>query len=166
MAIVFQEIYDRLRGRLIVNMRRIDDEVIELPGQINEAIACEAHAMAVRDNAKNRLSFLTSQEQARLRNVVVYESENKPRKRTESEIKELAEICDPVQEAAAELDNANYELKLWTGITEGLRSKASSLKRLNELTVAGYISPSSFHTEQRAEMAARRKPIVGPRQGD
>jgi hypothetical protein len=156
--------YDQIRAKLIINMHSLDDEVVQLPGLLNEAIEHEALAMAMRDNAKNRLSFIVAQTQAHLRDVVVYDENNKIKKRTESEYKELAEISDPVQEAQGEHETFCFEYNLWRGLTEGLRMKASSLKRLNELTVCGYITPSSQRNEQhmtdRAQIAQKRKPIL------
>jgi hypothetical protein len=155
--------YNRLRGLLIIDMKKLDDEVIQLPGLMLESIECEVEAMALRDNAKNRLSFLKSQESARLREVIVIDASKKeptPRKRTEGELNELTEISDVVQEAQGEYEEAKFEYELWRGVTEGLRTKASSLKRLNELTVCGYISPTSLHQDTRAAINATRKPIA------
>jgi hypothetical protein len=152
--------YDRLRGRLQVEPHNIDRDVIELPSQLLEAITCEVEAMNVRDVAKNVLEFVRAQEMTRLRDVLVIDENQKPLKRTEGQFKELCELEDAVQQAVADLETAKYVYELWRGLTESLREKSNSLKRLNELTIAGYITPSSLHEQRREAMGANRKPLT------
>jgi hypothetical protein len=155
-----KEVYDRLRGRLMLEMHRLDLDVVELPGQLLEAISCEVEAMNARDVAKNVLEFVRAQEMTRLRDILVIDENQKPIKRTESQFKELCELEDVVQQAVADLETAKYVYELWRGLTESLREKSNSLKRINELTIAGYITPGSLHMQAREAIGANRKPLT------
>lgn len=156
MSISNEAHYRRLRGRLSINPMALDEELIDMPQLVQEAAEYTAEALQVRDNCKNRLDFITAQVGARLREVPVSEDGGKPKARTEGAVAEQRLLDDGVQEAIAELEMCKYDLALWQGLHDGLKEKSSSLKRIAELTVAGYLTPGQVYQNRREELAQQR----------
>lgn len=152
--------YRRLRGKLGIDQLRIDEELMEQPGLVMEAAENLAEALQIRDNCKHRLDIITATEAMRLREVPVSDDGKAPKKRTESQVMEEKSLAASVEEANSELELAKYDLALWNGLFDALKEKSSSLKRVAELLISGYLTPAQVYQQRRAEMAEVRRPTA------
>jgi len=153
--------YRRLRGKLSIDQLRIDDELMELPVYIMEASENVSEALQIRDNCKNRLDVLLATAARRLRAVPVSDDGKAPKARSEAAIADEKYLDDDVQGGVSELEIAKYDLSLWNGLLDGLKEKSSSVRRVAELMMGGFLTNAQVYQERRAEMAAARA-AAGP----
>lgn len=147
-----QNAYDRLKARLFVDITRIDDELIENPGMIQEAYENTAYAMQLRDEAKRELE----EEIAKAGDEMRRQTRNgKPP--SEASIKAEVPLDKAVQERQAVYSARALDAALWNSVVEGFKTKTSSIKHTAELIVAGYLTPSAIRDKARDDLRQGRE---------
>lgn len=142
--------YDELKTKLFTDPMRLDEELVQHPMLLMEAIEFTTISMRVRDAAKNDLDTVTAEATVRLR-----QPERDGKMPSEAKISSLVPLDPFLAAARDEYEEAKADCALWSGLVDAFRQKGSSLKHYAELTVAGFLAPN---TVRRQEMAEKRKP--------
>jgi hypothetical protein len=158
MAMLNENAYKRLRGKLVIDQLRIDEELSQVPILVMEAVENTAEAMHVRDNCKNRLDAISANVSTRLRNMALSEN-GKERRRTEGAVSEETLLDDDVQNALGDLEVAKYDFALWNGLLEALRDKGSSCRRIGEMMVSGILTSAQVGQDRRQELREASKTV-------
>lgn len=145
--------YKALRAALHIDTMRLEQELIEHPARLQTIMEFAADALQLRDTAKAAYDIATADAAQHLR-------ENANEKFSEARIASLLPMVKSVQEASAVLDDAKHDLAYWQGLADATREKGGSLKRIAELTIAGYLAPNTAYQRQREELNERRRPII------
>jgi hypothetical protein len=145
--------YSRLRARLIIDKASLDEELVDMPSLLHDALECAANAIAVRDDAKRDLDYVTADASMELRN-----REKKP---AEMAIPGMVQLTQPVQDALSKYDSANNDLAFWNAIVQGMDAKQTSLKALVQLSAQGYFTVNSAVENRREEVHVQRKRLRG-----
>jgi hypothetical protein len=146
------DIYAKLRRSLTIDKMRLDDELISMPGLIHEAIECAANSVAMRDEAKRELDYVSSDVAMQIR--AIGEQSKKP---PEPQITTMTLLNEHVVEATQKYDDAKSDLAFWNAIVQGMEAKQTSLKGLVSLANLGYFTVESAHETARAEITKRRQ---------
>jgi hypothetical protein len=144
--------FARLREHLRIGQFALDEELIRHPGILMECLERHIDAVQRRDAAEHRHKMEITIEMARLRDEVK-PGEKKP---AETAIKEEALFGEEVLIARAALEEAQASVSYWQALCASMTSKGSSLKRLSELTVAGYLAPTSAGNREGMQEARRK----------
>lgn len=160
-----QRDYDRLRAALKIELSRIGEELVEYPQHLTECCELLGEALQEREQREYLLKEAVILAAAKIR--ADYE-ERQTRKPAEEAIKSEAALSKEAEQARVLLEDARSSVAFWSALVEGMRAKGSSLKRLAELTVSGFLAPNASYDTMRDEMAAarreampRRRPITG-----
>lgn len=140
--------YDDMKAKLFIDTMRLDDELIQHPMLLLDVIELTADAMLMRDNAKNMVERITAEAALRFR---VPEKDGKMP--SEARISSMLPLDGQVKEAQIKYEDAKHNYNLWSGLAEAYREKGGSLKRIAELTIAGFLAPNMV---RRREMAEKR----------
>jgi hypothetical protein len=149
--------YQDLRKGLTIDSMRLDQELIEHPMRVMMVTEHASDALQLRDAAKHALDITTADAAQRLRN-------SSEEKLSETRITSLLPLDELVQQATTEYELSKHELAYWQGMVEAYREKGSSMKRIAELTIAGFLAPNAAYSKQKEELAIRRRPIVQKRE--
>lgn len=140
-----------IKQSLTIDMLLIDEDLIRHPMLMQEAAECTAAVIRVRDAVKNELDVETARAASRLREPT--ETEKAP---SETKIASLVILDKNVIKKRAEYDDTRYDAALWQGLAEAVKEKGSSLKRISELIIAGYLAPDKVRREQLSERRRER----------
>ena len=147
---MFREIdYTALKANLRIDVMAMDDELIQHPSKLQRVCEIAADALQLRDAFKHQLEIEISEAAHRLRvpdGAGKFPAENK--------IASQVLLDRKVEGANADLEEANHDLRYWQSLVDSTKEKGSSLKRIAELTIAGYLAPNAI---RRAEISEARK---------
>lgn len=156
--------YARLRARLSIDRNALDDELVEMPGLLVETCdyaeeSSVALARAVFDH-KTAVAVAS----AILRGELIH-----GKARSETAITSEAQVDDNVIAAMEAVEEAKANAAYWNVLVEGMRSKQSSIKRLVELAVAGWMTTGAYSKEAadpRAALTTERRRRAVLREGE
>jgi hypothetical protein len=151
MPISNEQLYNRLRGKVLISKTDLDTHLIEIGMLILECNEAVAESLMGRDAAKRDLDFITANREMTIRASAA------GGKITEAAIKTEITLSNDVQEAQAELDTCKHDFALWQGMVASLDAHQSALKALVQLAGQGYFSITSAATEIKQEMAEKRR---------
>lgn len=155
--------YVAFKEKLAIHRHSLDDEVIELPSLFMEISEIALLAAAREARFSNELKFAKAQAAEAL-------AEAGP-KRTAKEMEAAVEVDDDVIEAVKKHERARSSAQFWARLLDAFRAKQSSLKRLGEYMMAGYMVSSSVadvrkgQAEQRKEYQSKRPKLKEPTDG-
>lgn len=161
MAMFREKDYARLRAKLHIDQRQLGEELIEFPQLLLEVCEITVEAVGRKDDADAAYKIAVAVAAAELRDALV-----NGKKRTETEIAACAPMDEAARAAAVDAADAKADLSYWSALGESMRAKQSSMKRLSDLTVSGYISTGSAYGprgEPAAETDARRAELAEAR---
>jgi hypothetical protein len=144
------EAYEQLKGRLSLDLGRLDQHLVEQAQWTMDASEFAAHAAKEKDEMEQILQSTKAEAARRIRNA----TEKKP---SESQIASELLLEEEVMDAAVEVNNALHKLALWRGLVDALKAKASSMKTAGELINSGYLSIKSVREDSRAELNRARR---------
>ena len=133
------EKYDALKLRLTIDLLRIDQEIAQMPQLVQEAGELAAASNDEENASRLALDVIRTEAAARLREV---ESGSKPR--SETMIDSMLNGEEDVQAARVAYDAARLQSSRWNNLLSAMREKSRLLGKAADLTVAGYITPSSY----------------------
>lgn len=145
------KVYSRLRARLIIDKGALDQELIDMPSLIHEAMECAVFAVTARDEAKRDLDYASADAAMELRGL-----EKKP---AESAIPGMTLLSQSVADAIQKFDDAKSDLGFWNAIVQGMDAKQTSLKALVQLSAQGYFTVNSAVDARREEIHRERTRI-------
>ena len=161
MAIDFDSVYEArkygtLRAQLHINEMDVSAELVSHPSVLMDVLEVCTGAIRERDKVEQALSVAKAIVADELRMEKV-----DGKAPSEAQITSRILLDDRIVNAVAEVDKARSDVALWNALAEAMRFKGSSLKRLAELTVAGFIAPSAVHEKRREDLhAMRRRPTT------
>ena len=159
MSIFNEEGYARLRARLRADPQKLTDELIEQPALMQDAAENAADAIQIRDAAKNTLSVEISNAAGRLR--LLLDDNNKPF--SEAKINSMVLADARVVDATEEHEEAKHSAAYWISLVEAYNDRGSSLRRMADLIVSGYLTPNASHAQEaRERMAESRRARYRP----
>ena len=141
--------YDELRSKLFIDAMRMDEELIQHPMILQTVTEFAADAMQIRDLLKSHVEVVTAETASRLRSVTGKDGKPPSEARIASELP----MFEAIRDAQAEYEAAKHDYNYWSGLVESYREKGGSLKRIAELTIAGFLAPNMA---RRKEMAEKR----------
>lgn len=144
--------YVRLRGKLEINRDALDDDVIELPMVVQEISEIVELASIRVTAAKTSYAEVYAAAGAALRDTPT--RTGKPA--SEASITARAPFEEGVPEAAMAVKEAEASFALWKRLLDSFRVKQSSIKRLSEFILAGYMSNSSVTDSIRNRVQEKR----------
>lgn len=148
-----QETYDRIRAALAIDAVQIDRELIEFPMMLMDVTEAVADCGLERDRKEGAYKLALSLAQAQLRELAGPDGKKRP----ETAILSEAPLDENVQTALADLEDAKASLAYWNALLTAMMAKQSSIKRLAELTAAGFSPSNSSYQGTREAMAAKRQ---------
>ena len=140
--------YAELSGILEINLLKIDQEVAVTAHRLQEA--AELAVAAGNEERASRMArdIITAEAGQRLRGTPA--DSGKARSETQIE-REL--ILEPDVQAAREAhENAQASASLCRSLAENLKEKARLVGKACDMTIAGYITPSSYSPKRRELM--------------
>lgn len=141
--------FDELKTKLFIDQLRMDEELVQHPMMLMTVNELTSDAMHAKDVLKARVDVITATAGAQLRGMVG--RDGKPP--SEARITSETPLVPAVQDAIAEYETAKHDYSLWSGLAEAYREKGGSLKRIAELTIAGFLAPN---LARRKEMSEKR----------
>ena len=161
-SIFNEDVYNRLRARLSANLLQLSEELVEQPSLMQEAAEGAADAIQIRDAAKNTLSSVTSEAASRLRLL----TDDNGKFFSETKINSLVLSDSKVMQAVEELEEAKHSASYWTSLVESFSDRGSSLRRIADLTVSGYLTPNaSYAPDVREKLTEHRRARYRPAGG-
>lgn len=144
--------FARLKDRLSIDAIQIDRELIEFPSTLMEVTEACAEVSINRDRREHEYKVAVSLAQANLRDTPMH-----GKKMPETAIMQEALLDANVQAAASVLEDAKGSVLFWNGLLTAMMAKQSSIKRLAELTAAGFAPSQSSYEADKAAMADKRR---------
>lgn len=144
-----KEEYLRLKAALRTDLMKLDQELIEHPSNLQTAAEICAEAIRIRDALDHELSITKAMVAKLLRNG----SDAKP---SEAAITAQLPLNREVQKAENAYGDGKLDAAMWQALVKSMEEKGSNLRRVCEMTMAGYLTPASVYQERREEM--RRRP--------
>lgn len=145
--------YKHLKSELQIDQLRLDQDLIEHPARLMTVTEYAADALQLRDTAKHTLDITDADAAQRIRNS----AEDKI---SEAKIAALLPLDEHVQNARQSLDEANHDVGLWQGLVRAYQEKGSAMKRIAELTIAGFLAPNAAYSARKEELHAGRRAII------
>jgi hypothetical protein len=138
--------YAELKAALPVDLERIDTELAQVAQPVQQCAELAADANNEEQATKMALDVITAETSAVLRNA-----EEGKKALSEAAITSMLPMQEAVQIARVNFDDAKYWSSLCTALQNSMRTKASSVHKACDMTIAGWITPSSYSL-RRAEM--------------
>ncbi len=145
--------YVRLRDSLRIEPLRLDQELVEFPMLLMDACEIAGECLRARDAAEAEYKTALSLAAAELREEPLQSG----KQRSEAAVASEAPLQDGPLEAHERLMDAKANLSYWNGLVDSMRAKQSSLRRLCDLHVSGYMTGSSVVADARRDMADARR---------
>lgn len=142
-----EQAYAVFRSRLTIDMMRLDEDLINHPMLMQQAGEIAADALQIRDACNHDLAVVTAKEAQNLR--VADEDGKTP---SEARINSQVILSRRVKAARTALEDAQHDLDYWQIMVNAIREKGNSMKRIAELTIAGYLAPNAAYSERRSEL--------------
>lgn len=144
----FPDTYQALRAALTVDYLDIDNEIMKLPQQVQEA--AELAFEAANDEAACKMAH----------DVVKAETANSLREAneriTEAAIERQLPLFEDVQNARMAHARAEAFTRLCQELVRSLRVKSLMLQKASEMIVSGYMTPSAAYERRREEIHQAR----------
>lgn len=132
--------YDALVPQLRISLLEIDKELMQGAQLVQECAELSADANSWEQEAKLTLDIVIADASARLRSP-----EDKAKKvPSETAIQSQLPLEEDVQEARLEYDNAKHLASICSSLVGSMREKARLIGKACDMTVAGYVTPSSY----------------------
>jgi hypothetical protein len=147
-----QEAYQHIKAQLRPDLLAIDQHLIEQPQWQMDAAEYAATAAKASQEMDVVLEATKADAMQRLREVP--EGGKKP---PQSQLDMDVLLEDDVMEATAAATDAKYDMALWRGLVDALRSKASVMKTAAELINSGYLAPRAAQEGTRAGLDRARQ---------
>lgn len=142
------ERYLWLKGQLSTDLMNIDEELMRIAVLVQDANENAAVASELYDSAKEKSKVVYAQTAAKIRLELRPDGKAKTEGQVDAETTSSPE-CSRQQ---AELSDARLDASLWNSMTEGLRTKAYSLKAIAELITSGYVTKDYAQEKYRAQI--------------
>lgn len=135
--------FANVKIHLHIDTADLETELVEHPMRLQAVTEIVADTMRIRDACSVAVKFETANAAERLR--VAGDDGKMP-----SETKINSQVLfDPIVMSANEaLAEAEHDLRYWSGMEKGYSEKGSSLKRISELTIAGYLAPNQARKQE------------------
>ena len=137
------ERYESLEKKLEIKLNDIDKELISAPQDLQACAELAADANDEEHTAKLALDVVSAEVAARLRESV---EGRKPR--SESQIASEVPLAPEVQKARDEYNGTRHQAEVCRSLVESMRVKASLIRNVCDMTIAGYITPTSYRPER------------------
>lgn len=144
--------YARLRARLAIDPMQLDRELMELAPDVQSAAEYCAEAIQIRDALDHAVDVARAEAARKIR-ILASGSDKKP---SEAQIASEVPLDAKVEAAVQEHAEAKLDAALWQALVASFGEKGSSLRRVCEMTVAGFLTPATVYADRRAEMQAKR----------
>lgn len=141
--------YEALCKRLQVDLLRIDQEIMNMPQLVQESAEFAALIQAEEHAAKHALDVVEAETAKAMRVTPV---DGKPP--SEARIASELVLYRDVQDARQALDTAKYDSARAVALHYNMREKTRLLGKAADMTIAGFIVPSSY-APRRRELANR-----------
>lgn len=142
--------YNNLRRRLLPDPNRLTDELVEQPSLMQSAAEGAADAIQIRDAAKNGLTTITAGVADRIRRST-------DEKIGVDKLNAMVALDPAVIDAQEEHEEAKHSAMYWSSLLDSYNDRGSSLRRIADMTVAGYLTPNAAYDRTREDMAAARR---------
>lgn len=143
------KLYDRLRAALVLDKMRLDDELIELPPNTQDAAESCADAVNRKETSAAWLKLVTAQAAMRLRIL--------DKTKSEARITAEAPLELDVIEASQNHEECRAEAAKWQALVSSWDVKRSALRAICELISSGYISSASITEGRREDLTEKRR---------
>lgn len=143
--------YDELTQKLLISLLEIDKELMHGAQLVQQCAELSADANSQEQEAKLTLDIVTAEASARLR---IHEEGKKAR--SETQIQSELPLEEDVQAARMEYDTAKHLASICSSLVGSMREKARLIGKACDMTVAGYITPSSYQP-RRTQLMTRRE---------
>jgi hypothetical protein len=140
--------YAEVKRQLTIDPMALDDELMRYPMVLQEATEAAADAGMVRDAAKHEYDVAEADAAYRIRSIV----DDAGKSPSEARVTTLVPLDAQVRLARQTLDECNHDLGYWRGLVDALREKGGALKKIAELTMAGYLAPNAAYVNRREEI--------------
>ena len=135
-----------LRGKVSLDLMRLDENTETLPSLIQESGECAGYAMEIRDTLKEELEYVYAAEFSRLKSP----PEGKP---PSDDVTNNAAIASVVyQSKLKEYQEARLDAKIWQNLANSLDKKSFSINTSAQLIISGYITRDSIIERRRKEI--------------
>jgi hypothetical protein len=141
--------YRELKARLVIDILQIDQELIRLPPDTQEVAEYCAQALQLRDACAHALELDKALAGTRMREAEEQIAQN----RVQAQIP----LDNRVQISQQALDEAKFDVALWQALLKAYEEKGSSLRRICDMMLAGFLTPSSIQADARAQIRAASK---------
>lgn len=142
--------YNQLRRRLLPDPNRLTEELIEQPSLMQSAAEGAADAIQIRDAAKNGLATITAGAAEHIRRTI-------EEKLSEAKLASMVALDPDVIAAQEEHEEAKHSAMYWSSLLDSYNDRGSSLRRIADMTVAGYLTPNASYEKTREAMAEGRQ---------
>ena len=153
--IFHEEDYVRLRDGLKkgIDELRLDDELLRQPASMQEVAEHCAGAVRDRDICKHDLILAEAEEANKLRRLT--DDNDKPF--SEARVNRELPLTKSVQKATAVMEDAEHSVRIWSALTGAYSDLGSAIRRIADLTTAGYLTPSSAMRDRRDDINELRQ---------
>jgi hypothetical protein len=141
--------YAALKERLAIDIDKIDDALMQTSFDMQSAAEHCAAAIKLRDAATHNLELAKTEAGIALR--------QEDDKISEAKIASLTPRDGIVQDCYEALDAAKHDAAVWASLVEAYKEKGASLRRIGDMILAGFITPTSMNAERRAQLHAVRE---------
>lgn len=142
--------YNALFALLDIDMLRIDQQLMRMAHVVQDCAELAATADREYSAAKQAYDIIVSQTATDLR---LPETGGKPL--SEATITSLLPAQPAVQAAKEALNAAQYWTSVCNALVGSMREKSNLVRKACDMTIAGYITPSSY-APARAKLAAKK----------
>lgn len=145
--------YIRLRSSLAIDPLALNEELVEFPMLLMDCCEIAGECLRERDRCDMAYKTALALAAAELREEPLQNG----KARSEAAVSSEAPLQEGPQEAMAALEQAKANLSYWNALVDAMKAKQSSLRRMCDLHVSGYMSSASAVEDARREMAEARR---------
>ena len=149
--------YDRLRAALSIDKMHLDNELMMLPANTQEAGELCSNAIHRRETCALIVKVVVAKTAEALRNVPTEGNKQKSEAQVNSETPHHPHVA----EANREFERFREEAALWQVLASSWDVKRSALRATCELIASGYISSASITETRREDINAERRRLAG-----
>jgi hypothetical protein len=131
--------YQVLSGKLAISLHEIDKELMSCPQLVQQCAELSADANSEELEARLALDITTARASDRLRTPG--EGKKVP---SETQIAACLPLEDDVQQARSEFDATKHLSSVCSSLVGSMREKVRLIGKACDMTVAGYVTPSSY----------------------
>ncbi len=143
-----KQAYDELKQKLLIDEMQLDQELMQFPMDLQTVSEFCAEAIQLREASKRDLELTKALASVKLR--------NDDDRISEAKILSLLPLDQELQEAQDRFNDATYDAALWQSLVTSYSEKGTSVRRICEMMLAGYLTPSSVYEQRKEEMNRQR----------